>query len=342
MSRMDFFPVLERVLSGETLTTDEASDAFGAIMAGRVHEDELADFLLALAKRNPTITEIVGGATAMRANMRTVKAPSGAVDLCGTGGDGHGTVNISTAAALVAAACGVPVAKHGNRSATSRTGAADVLEALGVKIDVTPDVAAACLRDAGICFLFAQTYHPAMKHVAPVRRRIGIRTIFNLLGPLCNPAGVKRQLMGVYAREWVEPLAYVLKELGTEKAWVVHGSDGLDELTTTGPTTVAMLEHGKVTMLEVTLEDIGAARVPLAALKGGDVHENAAALGALLDGARGAFRDIVLLNSAAALVVADKAADLRSGARLAAAALDSGAAKAVLARLAAASQKTVP
>lgn len=342
MTAMDFAELLKRLTAGRTLGTGEAANAFAAIMSGGISQVRIAAFLTALAMRGPALEEIVGAAQAMRASMRTVKAPAGAIDLCGTGGDGHGTVNISTAASLVVAACGVPVAKHGNRSASSRTGTADVLEALGVKIDVVPEIAEACLREVGFCFLFAPAYHTAMKHVAPVRRELGFRTIFNLLGPLSNPACVKRQLLGVFAAEWVEPVAKVLKALGTEKAWVVHGSDGLDELTITGPATVAILEHGKVTMREVAPEDIGVARVSLATLKGGEASENAAALKTLLDGAKGAFRDIVLLNSAAALVVADKVADLQSGARLAAAAIDSGAAKTVLARLAQVSQKTAP
>ncbi len=333
------FPdTLKALADGRTLSASDAARAFGAIMAGEVSQIRIAAFLTTLAMRGPTVEEIVGAARAMRAAMTTVTAPAGAIDLCGTGGDGHDTLNISTATSLVVAACGVPVAKHGNRSASSRTGTADVLERLGVKIDVTPDVAEACLRQAGFAFLFAPTYHSAMKHVAPVRRELGFRTIFNLLGPLSNPAQVKRQLLGVFAADWVETLAYVLKELGTEKAWVVHGSDGLDELTTTGPTTVAVLENGAVSLREVTPEEIGVARVPLSALKGGEADDNAAALTALLDGAPGAFRDVTLLNAAAALVVADKACDLVSGAKRAAEAIDTGAAKAVLARLAVASQ----
>ena len=335
----DFGESLKRLVAGQMLDAAEAAAAFGAIMAGEVSQVRLAAFLTALAMRGPTVDEIVGAAQAMRAAMKTVRAPRNAIDLCGTGGDGHSTVNVSTATALVVAACGVPVAKHGNRGASSRTGTADVLETLGVKIDVPPAVAEDCLREIGFCFLFAPTYHTAMKHVAPVRKELGFRTMFNLLGPLSNPAQVKRQLLGVFAAEWVEPLAQVLKALGTQRAWVVHGSDGLDELTITGPTAVAALENGRVISRVVTPEEIGVARVSLAALKGGDTEENAAALTALLDGAKGAFRDIVLLNSAAALVVAEKASDLKSGAKLAAEAIDSGAAKDVLARLVTATQK---
>jgi anthranilate phosphoribosyltransferase len=297
-----------------------------------------ASFLTALAMREATVDEIVGAARAMRASMHKVQAPPGAIDQCGTGGDGHGTLNVSTAAAFVVAACGVPVAKHGNRNMSSRTGTADVLEALGVKIDLDARAAERCLREAGLSFLFAQAFHPAVKHVAPVRKELGFRTIFNLLGPICNPAGVRRQLLGIYARNWIEPIAHVLARLGTEKAWVVHGIDGLDELTTTGTTYVAVLEHGKVTMREIAPEDAGLPRTSLAALKGGEPADNAAALRALLDGERGAYRDIVLLNAAAALIVADKANNLKEGVALAANAIDTGRAKAALAKLVAVSQ----
>ncbi|MBI3676524.1 MAG: anthranilate phosphoribosyltransferase [Proteobacteria bacterium] len=342
MSREDFAPALDLVLSGKTLDAEQSAHAFEAIMTGRVQESDLADFLRAIAKRNPTVPEIVGAARTMRAHMRSLEAPADAIDLCGTGGDGHGTLNISTATAFVVAACGVPVAKHGNRSASSRTGTADVLEALGVNIQVTPAGAEVCLREAGLCFLFAPAYHTAMKHVAAVRKQLGIRTIFNLLGPLCNPAKVKRQLLGVYGREWIEPLAHVLKELGTENAWVVHGSDGLDELTTTGVTHVAALEGGKVSLREISPEEIGVKRVALAELKGGDVQENSDALRGLLSGAKGAYRDIVLLNAAASLAIADKAVDLKTGAAMASATLDSGRAKAVLEKLIVCSQRAAP
>ena len=337
-----FTDTLKALVAGKSLREAEAANAFAAIMRGEVSAVRIAAFLTALAQRGPTVEEITGAARAMRAAMATVTAPEGAIDLCGTGGDGHDTFNISTATSLVVAGCGVTVAKHGNRSASSRSGTADVLERLGVKIDVTPSVAEACLREAGFAFLFAPTYHSAMRHVAPVRKELGFRTIFNFLGPLSNPAQVKRQLLGVSSAGWVEKLAHVLKALGTEKAWVVHGSDGLDEMTTTGPTTVAVLENGAVTMREVTPEEIGIARVSLADLKGGEPEDNAQALLALLDGAPGAFRDITLLNSAAALVVADIAPDLKAGAKLAAEAIDSGNAKAALDRLIAVSQKAVP
>jgi anthranilate phosphoribosyltransferase len=333
MSTNEFPVYLDRVLGGKSLDAETSALAFGEIMSGRARQDDIADFLLTLAKRNPTVPEIIGAARVMRAAMKTVEAPASAIDLCGTGGDGLGTLNISTAVSFVAAACGVPVAKHGNRNMSSKTGAADVLEALGVKIDLSPEAAGACLDQAGLCFLFAQTYHPAMKHVAPVRRQLGMRTIFNLLGPLSNPARVRRQLMGVYAKEWLEPLAQVLGALGAEKAWVVHGNDGLDEITTTDFTHVAVLDAGRVTLTTVAPEDAGLPRATLADLKGGAASENADASRRLFDGERGAYRDIVLLNSAAALIVAGKTTELGEGASLAAEAVDGGAAKRALEKL---------
>jgi len=253
--------------------------------------------------------------------------------MCGTGGDGHGTLNVSTAASFVVAACGVPVAKHGNRNMSSKTGAADVLEALGVKVDVPPAIAEACLREAHLCFLFGQTYHPAIKHVGNVRRALGFRTIFNLLGPLSNPAQVKRQLLGVFQSEWVEPVARVLDLLGVEKAWVVHGGDGMDEMTTTASTAVAILDKGKVTHRTVRPSDAGLSMATLDDIKGGNAEENASAIRKLLDGGKSAFRDIVLLNAAAALIVADKVSGLPEGVALAAGALDTGRAKRALATL---------
>jgi anthranilate phosphoribosyltransferase len=250
--------------------------------------------------------------------------------VCGTGGDGAGTLNVSTAAAFVVAGCGIPVAKHGNRAMSSRTGAADVLEELGVPVNQDATAAKRALSRSGFAFLFAPAYHPAMKHVAPVRKELGFRTVFNLLGPICNPAQVRRQLLGIFAEEWLEPVAHVLSDLGTEKAWVVHGTDGLDELTTTGVTRVAVLEGGHVTMHDVSPEDAGLKRSTLAALKGGAADENARAILDLFDGAKNAFRDIVLLNAGAALVVADKAKTISEGVALAAEAIDKGkAAKAL-------------
>jgi anthranilate phosphoribosyltransferase len=338
----EFSQLLKKLVSGETLEAESSTRAFAALISGDVSQIRIASFLTALAAREATVDEIVGAARAMRAAMLKVNAPAGAIDLCGTGGDGHGTLNVSTAAAFVVAACGVPVAKHGNRNMSSRTGTADVLEALGVRIDIDAAAAERCLREVGLSFLFAQTYHPAMRHVAPVRKELGFRTIFNLLGPISNPAGVRRQLLGIYSRDWIEPIAHVLAKLGTEKAWIVHGSDGLDEMTTTGITHVAVLENGRVTMRDIAPEDAGLKRTTLTAIKGGEPAENAAALRALLDGAIGAYRDIVLFNAAAALVVADKATDLKDGVALAANAIDSGRAKAALARLAAVTQGARP
>jgi anthranilate phosphoribosyltransferase len=320
----DFSPLLKRVAGGEALDAEASARAFSAIMAGGVSEAQMAAFLTALSLRKPTIEEIAGAVKAMRAAMTTVEVPDGALDLVGTGGDGHGTLNISSAASFVAAACGVPIAKHGNRNMSSRTGAADVLEALGVKIALSPEAARACIEKTGVCFLFAQSFHPAMKHVAPVRRALGFRTIFNLLGPLSNPARVKRQLLGVYALEWMEPVAKVLATLG---------HDGLDEMSISDITHVAVLDRGRIEVRTVAPEDAGLPRWPLAAVKGGEAPENAAALLRLLGGERGAYRDIVLLNTAAALMVADKAQNLREGAELAAKAIDGGAAKRVLEKL---------
>jgi len=323
----DFHAALARVADGGTLDAEESARIFRIIMTGTVAEDDLADFLLHQAERGPTVPEIVGAVRAMRSQMRDVIAPEGAIDLCGTGGDGHGTLNISTAVSFVAAGAGAIVAKHGNRSASSKSGAADILEALGVKIDLEPARAAQVLADTGIVFLFAQVHHPAMRHVAAVRKQIARRTIFNLLGPLASPAKVKRQLVGIFGREWLEPYAQALKALGSERALVVHGADGLDELTTTGVTYFASLEHGRVTLGEITPEDAGLGRATLQDLKGGDAAQNAAALRRLLDGAHGPYRDIVLLNAGAALLVAGRAKDIKSGAALAATSLDSGAAK---------------
>ncbi|MEI9992181.1 MAG: anthranilate phosphoribosyltransferase [Rhizomicrobium sp.] len=330
---MSGFPaLLKRVAAGERLDADEAAKAFGAIMAGEVSETRIAALVTALAVRRPTVDEIVGAVRAMRAKMTTIEANPYAIDLCGTGGDGVGTLNISTACAFVVAACGVPVAKHGNRSMSSKSGTADCLEALGVNIALSPAAASRCLREAGLCFLFAQAYHPAMKYAAPVRRELGFRTIFNLIGPLSNPARVRRQLVGVYDKDWCVPLAEVLGRLGAERAWVVNG-DGLDELAISGPSHVAILEDGKVSTREIGPEDAGLSWAPLKAIAGGTAEENAAALQRLFDGETGAYRDIVLINAAAALIVADKAKDLREGARLAAQALDSGAARAKLEKI---------
>jgi len=329
--------VIKRLSAGETLSTEDATFVFTAMMEGNVSPARIAAVLTAIAMRGPALEEIIGGARALRSHAVRVDAPDNAIDLCGTGGDNHGTLNISTAVSFVVAACGVPVAKHGNRAMSSRTGAADVLEALGVSLVLKDGGAEACLRKAGLCFLFAQAHHPAMRHVGPVRKELGFRTIFNLLGPLSNPAGVKRQLLGVFDAAWIEPLARTLQALGTEKAWVVHGSDGLDEITISGSTKVAVLENGAVRTLEIMPEKAGLLRAPLSEIKGGAPPENAAAIRATLGGASGAFRDIVLLNAAAALHIADKCENLRDGAQLAAAAIDNGGATLALEKLVAVS-----
>lgn len=334
----DVRSLIAKVATGATLTRDEAAAAFEAMMSGEATPSQMGGLLMALRVRGETVDEITGAVMAMRAKMLRVKAPDDAVDVVGTGGDGSGSVNVSTCASFIVAACGVPVAKHGNRALSSRSGAADVLAALGVNIELSPEGVGRCVREAGIGFMFAPAHHPAMKNVGPTRVELATRTIFNLLGPLSNPAGVKRQMVGVFSRQWVLPLAQVLQNLGSEAAWVVHGSDGLDEITLSGPSFVAALENGAIRQFEVTPEDAGLARVPAAALQGGDAKANAASLTAVLDGKPGAFRDVALLNAAAALIVAGQAADLREGVALGINALDSGAAKAKLSRLVTASK----
>jgi anthranilate phosphoribosyltransferase len=338
MSDVEFSHLLKRVVGGENLSADDSMRAFAAIMSGRVQETAIAALLTALAMRKPTIDEIVGAARAMRGTMKTVDAPENAIDLCGTGGDGLATLNISTACTFVVAGAGVPVAKHGNRNMSSQSGAADVLEALGADIGHDAPAAAACLRETGVCFLFAQTYHEAIKYAAPVRRSLGFRTIFNLLGPISSPARVTRQLVGVFDKEWVRPLAEAMRQLGTESAWVVHGAEGLDELSIAGATHVAVLENGYVSERDVSPEDAGLTRTSLRAIKGGSADENAQAILRLLDGEQSAYRDIVILNSAAAFVVAGRTPTLTAGAVLAAQSLDSGAARRTLDRFIAATR----
>jgi anthranilate phosphoribosyltransferase len=293
--------------------------------------------LMALRVRGETVDEITGAVTAMREKMLRVMAPPDAIDVVGTGGDASGSFNISTCAALIVAGAGVPVAKHGNRALSSRSGAADVLAALGVNIELTPEGVSRCIKQSGIGFMFAPAHHPAMKNVGPTRVELGTRTIFNLLGPLSNPAGVKRQMVGVFSRQWIEPLAQVLKNLGAQSVWVVHGSDGLDEITTAGPTYVAALENGAVRTFEITPEELGLQRVKPEALRGGSAKENAQALVDVLKGKSGAFRDVAALNAAAALIVAGRAKDLKQALALAQAAIDSGEAAGRLQRLVAAS-----
>jgi len=321
----------------EPLSRAETEALFHAIFEGALNETQLIAYLSATADRKPQVEEIVGAVTAMRGHMRPVSAPAGAIDLCGTGGDGLGTLNISTAVSFVVAAAGVTVAKHGNRSASSRSGAADVLEALGVKVGLEPDAASDVLAKTGIVFLFAPTHHPAMRHVGAARKAIGRRTIFNLLGPLASPARVTRQLVGVFSADWLEPYAQALRELGSSKAVIVHGQDGLDEVSISAPTDAALLDGGTVARATFTPEQAGLSRHPLPAIVGGDAAHNAAALRRLFDGEPGAYRDIVCLNAAAALMVADAASDIKAGADIAGRMLSSGAARDKLNQLIAAS-----
>jgi anthranilate phosphoribosyltransferase len=325
--------VLGRLAIGHQMSETQAEEVFEVIMSGDATPAQVGGLLMALRVRGESVHEITGAARAMRAKALPMDAPDGAIDTCGTGGDGSGTYNISTAAAFVIAGCGVPVAKHGNRALSSKSGSADVLAALGVKIDADMALVRESLWTNNLGFLMAPRHHNAMRHVAGPRVELGTRTIFNLLGPLSNPAATKLQVVGVFSEQWVRPLAEVLGRLGAERAWVVHGSDGLDELTTTGKSLVAEWRDGEVRMFEVTPESAGLSRAHPADLKGGDAAHNAAALDALLRGAPGAYRDIVILNAAAALVVANKAADLNAGAAMAADAIQSGQALAVLTRM---------
>jgi len=320
---------IAKVATGKPLSFEEARAAFDVIMSGEATPSQIGGFLMALRVRGETVEEISGAVATMREKMVRVDAPEGAIDIVGTGGDGSHSVNISTASAFVIAGCGVPVAKHGNRGLSSQTGAADVLTALGIRIDLPAEAIGRSIREAGVGFMFAPAHHPAMRHVGPTRIELGTRTIFNLLGPLSNPAGVKRQMVGVFAPEWVEPLARTLKLLDAEKVWVVHG-DGFDEITTTGETKVSSLADGTVTSFSLTPEEVGLPRYKREDLRGGDAAFNARALRNLLEGAPGAYRDTVLMNAGAGLIVAGKAATLADGVALAASAVDEGRAERVL------------
>ena len=333
MAEGGFKPLLAKLVDGQVLTSEEAGDFFAACLRGEPTPAQVAAAVTALRIRGETVEEIAAFAQAMRDAAVTLDHPYDVIDTCGTGGDGAHTFNISTAAALVLAGAGLKVAKHGNRAMSSKSGSSDVLGVLGVDLTAGLAQQRQALDEAGIAFLFAPAYHGAMRHVGPVRAEIGFRTVFNLLGPLSNPAGAKRQVMGVYDPRLLEPLAEVLGRLGATRAWTVHGQ-GLDELTTTGPTDVAEWKDGAVRRFEVTPEDAGLPRADIESLRGGDAETNAAALTALLVGETGPYRDIVLLNAAAALVVADKASDLKSGVALAAASIDDGKAAAALAGLA--------
>lgn len=329
----DFKQILSAVSEGDSLSQEQAAEAFTQIMSGEVEPTQIAAFLTALHVRGETIDEIAGGVSVLREKSTRVKAPGNAIDTCGTGGDASGTYNVSTAVALVIAACGVPVAKHGNRSLSSKSGSSEVLEQLGVKIDLSPEQVEACIKKANIGFMMAPVYHTAMKHVGPVRQSLGFRTIFNLMGPLSNPALPKRQLVGVFDAKWLEPFAEVLKKLGAEKAWIVHGADGLDELSTTGISQVAELKDGIIYTFEVSPEDVGLKRVQLSELVGGDPAHNAEALQEVVEGKQNAYRDIVLFNAGAALVVADAVPNLKDGVKVAAEAIDCGNVQATLHKL---------
>lgn len=326
-------PAIAKIFARETLSFAEAQQAFNVIMSGEATPAQIAAFLVSLRMRGETVDEISAAADVIRSKALAIKAPVGAMDIVGTGGDGLGTLNISTATALVTAACGVPVAKHGNRALSSRSGTADVQTALGLNIHADIACIEQALTEANYGFLLAPRHHECFKYVAAVRVELGIRTVFNLLGPLCNPAGVKRYLLGVYAKEWVRPLAEVLAKLGCEKAWVVHGAGGLDELSTLGSNFVCVVDGTSVTEITVSPADAGLPTASLDGIRGGDAAYNAERLKALLLGQHDDYRDIVLFGAAAALMIAGKVADLRAGVAMAAAAIDSGAAQQTLEKL---------
>ena len=338
---MDIKSALNKIADRKDLTGEEMRGVMRFIMSGEATPSQIGAFLMGMRLKGETAGEIAAAVSILREKMIPVEAPADAIDIVGTGGDGVGTLNISTAAAILVASLGVPVAKHGNRALSSKSGSSQALEALGVKLDLTPEEIGRAIGQAGIGFMFAPSHHPAMKYVGPSRAEMGVRTMFNLLGPQSNPAGVQRYLLGVFAEEWVEPVAQALQANRAVKAWVVHGSDGLDELTVTGPSFVAQIAGGDLRSFEVTPEQAGLKQYELKDILGGTPEENAQAIHDLFDGAPGGYRDIVLLNAAAALIVADKVADLREGAEAAAAAIDSGKAKQTLARLVAISNGRV-
>jgi anthranilate phosphoribosyltransferase len=337
----DFKPLLARLADGATLTEADAESFFAACLRGEPTAAQVAAAVTAMRLRGETVGEIAACARALRRAARVLSHDFQVIDTCGTGGDGLHTYNISTASALIAAGGGLKVAKHGNRAMSSRSGSSDVLAALGVNLEATPAQSLRALENAGICFLFAPAHHGALRHVTPIRAELGFRTVFNLLGPLSNPAGAQRQVLGVFDSRWVEPIARVLGALGSERAWVVHGS-GLDEMSTTGPTQVAEWRNGYVRLFNITPEAVGLPRTDLAALRGGDPAQNAQALRDLLDGARGPYRDIALLNAAAAFLVADAVETLQEGLALGAEAIDSGRARAALNQLIAITQTPEP
>jgi anthranilate phosphoribosyltransferase/anthranilate synthase/phosphoribosyltransferase len=331
-------PVLARLARGETLSHAEAEAAFGVVMDGQATPAQIGGMLMAMRARGETVAELTGAVSALRSRMARVEIPAGAIDVCGTGGDGAASLNISTATAFVVAACGVKVAKHGNRALSSRSGGADVLAALGVNIAPPLERLPAILQQAGCVFMFAPSHHPALRHAAEVRVELGTRTIFNLTGPMANPAGVKHQLLGVFDPGWAKPVAETLSSLGSESTWVVFGN-GLDELTLDGENLVVALKDGEITEFTLNAADAGLKPAPHAAIKGGDASENAAALRALLGGEKSAYRDTILLNAAAALIVSGKTISLTEGVAMAARAIDEGKASAVLEALIQASQE---
>ncbi len=328
----DFKQLIAKAANGTSLTQDEAESAFSVMMSGEATPSQIGGFLMALRVRGETVDEISGAVRSMRSRMLKVDAPDNAIDIVGTGGDASGSYNISTCTAIVVAGCGVPIAKHGNRALSSKSGAADTLMALGVNLELSPAEISKCISEASLGFMFAPAHHAAMRYVGPTRVELGTRTIFNLLGPLSNPAGVKSQLVGVFSPEWVEPLAHVLKNLGSNSVWVVHG-DGMDEMTVTADTQVAELKDGIVRTFTVSPQDAGVGTYDFEELKGGDAEHNAAALREVLGGKKSAYRDVVLLNAAASLMVAGITDNLKAGAELAAQSIDNGMASIVLDKL---------
>lgn len=333
MSSNAFIESLHKVANGENLNREEMQRAVQIMMTGGATPAQIAAFLVALRIKGETVEELTGAAMMMRQKALAFDAPADAIDTCGTGGDASGTYNISTATAILVAACGVPVVKHGNRSVSSRSGSADVMREMGVNLAASPTAMQTALNETNLCFLMAPNHHRAMRHISPVRQELGLRTLFNLLGPLSNPAGVKRQLLGVYDAALLQPIAEVLRELGTEAAWVVHGDGGLDEISLTGSTQIAELKNGTITHREITPEDAGLELCEMADLKGGDAYTNALALDQLLSGKASAYRDIVCFNAAATLLLCNVTADLKEGVALASEAIDNTSARHVVNRL---------
>ena len=326
---MEFKSYIQKIADGTTLTFEEASQAFNLMMSGEATPSQIGGFLMALRVRGETVNEIMGAVTTMRQKMLPVNAPKDAIDIVGTGGDASGSYNVSTCAAFVAAGAGIPIAKHGNRALSSKSGSADALIALGINVDINPYAIEKCIKEAGLGFMFAPMHHSAMRHVGPSRVELGTRTIFNFLGPLSNPASVKSQLIGVFSPEWVEPIAESLQKLGSENLWVVHG-DGMDEITVTAETQVCELRDGKLNSFTITPEDAGVSRHDFAALKGGLAEENAIALKKVLEGEKNAYRDIVVMNAGAAIYIANKADNYFDGCRMAEQSIDDGKALKVL------------